>query len=58
MTIYIDTLESHIFWVDTSLTTILVGDVVKGVWPYRRVKIDQGSLVAMADIFCNLMAQL
>ena len=58
MAVYLDAFKSHVFWVDTSLTTILVGDMVKSVWPYRRAKIDQGSLVAMADMFCNLMAQL
>ena len=58
MAIYLDTLESHVFWVYTSVATILVGDMVKSVWPNRRVKIDQGSLIAMADMFCNLMAKL
>ena len=58
MAIYLDTLESHVFWVYTSLAAVLVGDVVNGIRPYRRVKIDQGSLVAMADMFCNLMAKL
>lgn len=58
MAFYLDTLESHVFWVYTSLAAVLVGDVVKGIRPYRRVKIDQGSLVAVTDMFCNLMTKL
>jgi hypothetical protein len=58
MALYLNTLESHVFWVYTSLAAVLVGDVVKGIRPYCRVKIDQGSLLAVTDMFCNLMTKL
>lgn len=58
MACYIDAFESGVLDCQAFVSTVLVGDMMKSIWPYRRVKINQRSLVGMAKTFCNLMPKL